>query len=376
MDPIQFIDLIQQQKSIESQLQASIHKVLSHGKYVLGPEVDTLEKELAAYTNAKHVVTCANGTDALKLVLMTKNLSNNDAVFVPSFTFAATAEMVAHLGATPFFVDVDINTFNICPSSLKEAIQQAKKQNLNPKGIIAVDLFGLPANYIELEEIANQDNLWLIADAAQSFGAKLRNNPMGSLAEVTTTSFFPAKPLGCYGDGGAIFIKDNHSLHEELISLRNHGAGKHRYDHIRIGLNSRLDTLQAAILLEKLKIYNNELAKKQAVANFYNINLPKQCQPQQISDHMQSAWAIYTIKVDLLDRDNLNNHLIKNNIPSPIYYQKPLHIQKAYEQFPRTVCMKNTTSLSKQVLSLPMHAYLQQNQLEYIIKTIKSFYDK
>lgn len=372
MSNIEFIDLKSQQAKIKPQLDEAIQKVLSHGQYVLGPEVTALEQMLSTYTNAKRVITCANGTDALQLVLMTKNLQPDDVVFVPTFTFAATAEVVALTQAVPFFVDVNPHTFNICPHSLKSAIVEAKKQNLNPAGVIAVDLFGLPADYIALEEIAHDEGLWLISDAAQSFGSSLRGNKMGTLAPVTTTSFFPAKPLGCYGDGGAIFIRDNDELVDKLLSLRNHGAGTHRYDHINIGINSRLDTLQAAILIEKLKVFDWELEQKQRLANFYNENLPSWCEVQNIPDYYRSALAIYTFKCDASKRESIKAYLQDANIPAPVYYHMPLHRQAAYECFPKTQ-LPNAELLCKQVLSLPMHAYLALEQRQHLIDKITVF---
>lgn len=373
---IHFIDLVAQQNQIRTNIDEAIAKVLDHGQYVLGPEVAALEEELKSYTGAYDVITCANGTDALKLCLMTKELGPDDVVFVPSFTFAATAEMIAETRAAPFFVDVDPHTFNMCPRSLQRAVTEAQRQKLTPKGIIAVDLFGLPADYIAIEEVAREANLWVISDAAQSFGSSLRHNRMGSLAELTTTSFFPAKPLGCYGDGGAIFVKHQEDeLAIKLRSLRNHGAGNHRYDHVRIGLNSRLDSIQAAILLEKLKIFDDELKRKHEIAKFYSQHLNKECRLQQVDPNTHSALAIYTLKVNRVLRDKLASHLSKYNIPSPVYYHMPLHRQSAYEQFPRCENLTVSEQLCHEVLSLPMHAYLEQQQIEWIVEKVNEFFN-
>ena len=363
MSAIQLIDLKTQQQRIKDKIDVAIQKVLAHGAYVLGPEVQELEQELARYTGAKKVITCANGTDALTLALRTKQLDSQSAVFVPPFTFAATAEVVADIGAVPFFVDVDKDTFNLCPVSLKSAIIAAKKQGLKPAGVIPVDIFGNPADYIAIHEIASENNCWVIADAAQSFGASLKGKQSGNLAPISTTSFFPAKPLGCYGDGGAIFVQDE-ELAEQLVSLRNHGAGEHRYDHVAIGQNSRLDSIQAAILLEKIKIFDEELQAKTELAQFYNQNLPKGCKPQLIQTDSQSAYAIYTIVAGDL-RDTLCEQLREANIPAPVYYHIPLHQQVIYQQYPRA-SLANAEWLCKQVISLPMHAYVTQAQRDQI----------
>lgn len=372
MKPITFIDLAAQQNTIQGQLDNAFKRVLSHGQYILGPEVYELEQKLSEYTGANHVISCANGTDALGLLLMAKKLDKNDAVFVPSFTYAATAEVVAHRGATPIFVDVSEETFNLCPSSLEEAIKMAKKNKLQAKGIIATDLFGLPADYDTLEKIAQQHGLWLISDAAQSFGAKLRNKRVGSLCEMTTTSFFPSKPLACYGDGGAIFLNADHScLANTLISLRAHGTGRDRYDFVHIGVNSRLDTLQAAILLEKLNIFNNEHEKRVKIAHFYEQHLKNIARVPQTPAHCTHAFALYTIRCHRTQRDPLLTLLKSEQIPYMIYYQKPLHLQTAYQDFPQTPSgLEKTNLLSQEVISIPMHPYLADDQLQFIVEVI------
>jgi dTDP-4-amino-4,6-dideoxygalactose transaminase len=367
---IQFLDLPAQQAMIKDDIKSRLDAVLAHGQYILGPEVTELEQRLSQITKAKHVISCANGTDALQLLMMAKKVGPNDAVFVPTFTFAATAEVVAESKAVPIFIDVLPDTFNMDPKSLEAGIIQAKKLGLNPKGIIAVDLFGLPADYQALKVIADQHQLWIIDDAAQSFGSKMGDNYVGTFCEMTTTSFFPAKPLGCYGDGGAIFT-DNDTLTEELRSLRMHGEGIHKYDNVRVGLNSRLDTMQAAILLAKLNIFDEEVQKRQAIAAFYQHNLPKALQAPKVPDNLRSAWALYTVTCDPALRDHLMSELEKKGIPTRIYYQKPLHQQLAYKHFPSAAPQLTTAEqLSKQVLSLPMHPYLTEGQLAKIVSAI------
>lgn len=372
MKPIAFIDLAAQQQTIQTQLNNAFKRVLAHGQYILGPEVSEFEQKLSEYTGANRVISCANGTDALSLLLMAKQLNRNDAVFVPSFTYAATAEVVAHRGATPIFVDVSEETFNLCPASLEEAIKMAKKNKLQAKGIIATDLFGLPADYEALEKLAQQYGLWLISDAAQSFGAKIKNKCVGSLCEMTATSFFPSKPLACYGDGGAIFLNADHStLANTLLSLRAHGTGKDRYDFIHIGVNSRLDTLQAAILLEKLNIFNHEYEKRVKIANFYEQHLKNIVRTPQTPADCTHAFALYTIRCHKTQRAPLLDLFKNEQIPYMIYYQKPLHLQPAYQDFPQAPCgLERTNALSEEVISIPMHPYLTEDQLRFIVEVI------
>lgn len=373
MHPISFINLAAQQTKIKSQLESSIQHVLEHGQYILGPEVFELEEKLSKYTGAEHTISCANGTDALSLLLMAKHVGHNDAVFVPSFTFAATAEVVAYSGATPIFVDVLENTFTMSPASLKEAIITSQKIGLIPKGIITVDLFGLPADYPALNKIAQEHGLWIIADAAQSFGAKIEEKHIGTLCEMTTTSFFPAKPLGCYGDGGAIFLKStDKKMEATLRSLRAHGTGSGRYDYIHIGINSRLDTLQAAILLEKLKIFDEEYKRRVEIADFYTNRLKTMVQTPIVPENYTHAWALYSIRCDKTQRTPLLDLFKREQIPYMIYYEKPLHLQSAYEHFPRVQSeLKITEQLSKEIISIPMHPYLTQEQLNFIVEVIE-----
>ena len=365
---IPFLDLKSQQNKIYLQIDKAIKRVLNHGKYIMGPEVFELEEKLASYSKVKNVITCSSGTDALMMVLMAKQVGPGDAIFLPSFTYTATPEVVAILGATPIFVDVYFNTYNIDPNSLIESINIAKKSKLKPKGIIAVDLFGQPSDYNTLEKIANKNNLWILADAAQSFGGQYFKKKVGKLAHATATSFFPAKPLGCYGDGGAVFTDDD-KLANILRSIRLHGKGDHKYDNVRIGLNARLDTIQAAILLEKIKIFDDELKDRQKIADFYNKMLKDLVQVPVIIDGAKSAWAQYTIQLhDKTFREVLISELKKVGIPSMIYYQKPLHLQTAYKKFTKFSSLKVSEEISEKVLSLPMN-------LKYSSYIIEKFTD-
>lgn len=365
---IPFIDLKSQQNRIRPQIDAAIKRVLDHGKYIMGPEVFELEEKLSSYCGVKHAITCSNGTDALLMVLMAKGIGPNDAVFLPSFTFTATPEVVALLGATPVFVDVLEGTFNIDPKSLEKGITIATEKGLNPKAVIPVDLFGQPADYHAIEKIAEDKGLWILADAAQGFGATLNGKKVGSLAFATTTSFFPAKPLGCYGDGGAIFTDDD-DLADALKSIRIHGKGNHKYDNVRVGLNARLDTIQAAILIEKLKIFDDELLSRQKTANAYNDALKKHIKTPELMNGTTSAWAQYTVVLPKeLDRSKFMESLKNAGIPSVIYYAKPLHMQTAYNHFPATSMMVSE-KLSERVISLPMSGYVSE-EVANLIKNI------
>lgn len=369
---IPFIDLKSQQDKIRLQINQAINEVLNHGKYIMGPEISELEKNLAEYCKVKNVITCSSGTDALIMALMSKGIGNGDAVFVPSFTFTATPEVVALLGATPIFVDVLPQTFNIDPESVIQGISVAKSKGLKPKTIIAVDLFGQPADYTSLEKIAEDHNLWILADAAQSFGGVLNKKKVGKLACLTATSFFPAKPLGCYGDGGAL-LTDNDELANILKSIRVHGKGEHKYDNIRVGLNARLDTIQAAVLIEKMKIFDAELKERQVVADYYNKTLKQFVEIPSIIDEAKSAWAQYTIKLpDMVNRESFISFLKSFGIPSVVYYAKPLHLQSAYKNFPTAGSLSESERLSKIVLSLPIN----HQESEYISNTIKDFFKK
>jgi dTDP-4-amino-4,6-dideoxygalactose transaminase len=370
---IAFIDLQAQRARIADRIDAAIARVLAHGRFVMGPEIEELEARLARYVGAEHALACANGTDALVLPLMAWGIGPGDAVFCPSFTFAATAEVVPWLGAEPVFVDVDPQTYTLDPTALAAAIEDMRARGvLTPRVVIAVDLFGQPASYPAIAEIARAHDLRLISDCAQGFGCTLDGASPMAWADVMTTSFFPAKPLGCYGDGGALFTNDA-SLAHAMASLRNHGQGADRYDNVRIGMNSRLDTLQAAILLEKLAIFPDEIVAREAVARRYNAGLAPYVEavPTVIAGGT-SVWAQYTI--EHADRDGLMAHLKKEGVPTAVYYPKPTHLQTAYSRYPRGAGgLPVTERLAKRVLSLPMHPYLDEATQDRIIAAVARF---
>lgn len=371
-EPTQFIDLAAQQKLIRSQLDLAISRVLDHGQYIMGPEVKEFEDQLRKFTGSKYALTCANGTDALSLVLMAWGVSSKDVVFVPSFTYVATAEAPAQLGATPFFVDVLKDTFNIDPESFKQAIIDCRKLGLNPSAVIAVDLFGQPANVDAITDIAHAENIKVLVDGAQSFGAMSKGRRVGSMGDATTTSFFPAKPLGCYGDGGAVFTSNDEDA-EIINSIRLHGKGKQKYDNVRIGLNSRLDTIQAAILVEKLKLFPEELRLRSEVAKIYSSQLSEICKVPTLELNNSSAWAQYTLK--LKNRDNLQNKLKEEAIPSVVYYPIALSQQAGYKHYPSVSNgVENSELLAEQVLSLPMHPYLTPHSQKNITSVIKDYF--
>ena len=365
-----FIDLVTQQDRIRSNLEKAIKNVLDHGQYVMGPEVKEFEAELRTFTGSKFALTCANGTDALTLALMAWNIGPGDAVFVPAFTYVATAEAPAQLGATPFFVDVNEHDFNINIESLKQAIVDAKNLNLRPSVIISVDLFGYPSDFDLIKKISLDENIKLLIDGAQSFGGEYKNKRVGSMGDITTTSFFPAKPLGCYGDGGAIFTGDD-ELADKIDSIRLHGKGNQKYDNIRIGLNSRLDTLQAAILIEKLKIFPEELELREKVSNIYSSKLENlnYLKVPKLQDHVKSAWAQYTLIVQ--NRTDIMSKLQSKDIPSVIYYPKTLDTQDGYKKFPSVSSGLDVSHhLMDSVMSLPMHPYLSEEKIEEITQVI------
>lgn len=358
MSSIPFIDLQAQRARIGAAIDAGLLRVAAHGQYILGPEIKTLEADLCAFSGAKHCVTVSNGTVALAMPLMAKGIKPGDAVFCPSFTFAATAEVVAWLGAVPVFVDVLPDSFNIDPASLEAAIQKAKSHGLTPRAIIAVDLFGQAAAYDAIEPIAAAHGLWLMSDAAQSFGGAYKGRKIGTIGLVTATSFFPSKPLGCYGDGGAIFTDDD-DMAMILKSLRVHGQGSDKYDNVRIGLNGRLDTLQAAVLIEKLKILSDEIDRRNAVARRYSEALQAHVPVPHIASGCVSAWAQYTVLVPAHARDAIMTKMKADGIPTMVYYPKPLHQQTAYREFPLAGNgLPVSERLAREVISLPMHPYL------------------
>ncbi|MGN6143571.1 MAG: DegT/DnrJ/EryC1/StrS family aminotransferase [Mesorhizobium sp.] len=369
---MQFIDLGAQRERISSRLKAAIDAVVEEGRYILGPQVAEFEKKLAAYVGVEHVIACANGTDALLLPLYASGIGPGDAVFVPSFTFAATAEVVALAKAEPVFVDVDADSYNIDIASLEAAIAQVKKEGrLKPKAIIPVDLFGLAADYDAIMAIARRENLMVIEDAAQSIGGSADGRMCGTFGHVAGTSFYPAKPLGCYGDGGAMFTNDA-TLADRLRSFAFHGKGETQYDNVHVGLNSRLDTLQAAILIEKLAILEDEMEARRTVAQRYADGLGDVVKAANNPGHGRSAWAQYAIETP--KRDGLRAHLTEKGIPSVIYYVKPLHEQVAYRDYPRTPTgLKVSQDLPNRILCLPMHPYLSESDQDRIIETIRNY---
>lgn len=364
--PIPFIDVAAQRRRLGAAIDDAVTRVLNHCQFILGPEVRTFESDLAAFCGARHVVTCASGTDALVLALRAMGVGAGDAVLCPSFTFCATAEVAALVGATPVFVDVDAKTFNIDANGIAGAVETARQAGLNPKAIIPVDLFGLPADHAAIRAAAAA-NLLVLDDAAQSFGATCDNRRLGTFGLCTATSFFPAKPLGCYGDGGAVMTDDD-GLADIMRSLRVHGQGSDKYDNVRIGLASRLDTMQAAILIEKLKIFPDEIDARNAIARRYNEGLSDVAIVPAVPPGMTSVWAQYTIRVQGGRRDALAAELKAERIPTAIYYPIPLHRQQAYKQYPvGKGGVAVSDRLADEVISLPMHAYLDAPTQDRII---------
>ena len=369
-----FIDLKTQQKLIRKKIDERISNVLNHGQYIQGPEIKELENKLSIFSKSKFVLCCSSGTDALLLGLIALGLKPKDAVIVPSFTFASTAEAVCMLGGIPFFSDVKLDTFNICEKSISKCIEKSKKLGISIKGIITVGLFGQPCDMKKIKEVANANKLWVFDDAAQSFGAIYNDNVSGNLCEISATSFFPAKPLGCYGDGGALFTNDE-NLYKVAYSCHLHGMGSDKYKYERIGLNGRIDTIQAAILLEKLKIFKSEIIKRNKIAEKYkkifktlntNIKLPR------VLPKTRSTWAQFTIQLpEGCNRDELQVKMKDKNIPTAIYYPIPIHCQIPYKSFPTSSDnLKKTNILSNNVISLPMHPYLTTKNIEYIAQSL------
>ncbi|HEX2053869.1 MAG TPA: DegT/DnrJ/EryC1/StrS family aminotransferase [Actinomycetota bacterium] len=367
VQPISALDLRAQRARLAGRIEAAIARVLDHGQFVLGPEVEALEKRLTEFCSARHAVLCANGTDALVVALRAWGVGAGHAVFVPAFTFAATAEAAALVGATPVLVDVSPADYTMDPASLARAIPVAREAGLRPKAVIAVDLFGQPADYSALHELAQAHGMKLLADAAQSFGAALAGRPVGTLAEATTTSFFPSKPLGCYGDGGAIFT-DNEDLAIRLTSLCRHGIELGR--HMTVGMNSRLDTIQAAVLIEKLSILPEEISARERTARLYTDHLAEISVTPTLRADVRSAWAQYTIQVD--DRDRLREKLRSEGISSAVYYPEPLHAQPAFAGCPVSHGgLPVSEMLAARVLALPVHPYLSDRDIERVISVIR-----
>jgi UDP-2-acetamido-2-deoxy-ribo-hexuluronate aminotransferase len=374
---MQFIDLKKQLETIREAVEERIKTVLNHGNFILGPEIDELEKKLADFVGVDHCISCSSGTDALLLSLMAYNVGPGHAIFTTPFTFIATAEVIALLGATPVYVDIDPNTFNINPLELSRAIEDIKNNKkptpqfpnaLIPRGVIAVDLFGLPADYDAINAIAHDHKLFVIEDSAQSFGGMYKGKMVGSLADIAATSFFPAKPLGCYGDGGAIFT-NNASLAHIVESLRVHGKGEHKYDNVRIGINGRLDTIQAAVLLAKLDLFEDEIEKRQKVAARYSEGLKNSVKVPYVPPGYRSAWAQYSIVSE--KKKELMTRLHNEGIPSAVYYPRPLHLQTAFSYLGyKPGSLPVSEKMSDTIFSLPMHPYLDTLEQQYIIDCI------
>ncbi|MCF2524426.1 DegT/DnrJ/EryC1/StrS family aminotransferase [Bradyrhizobium sp. G127] len=370
-EPVAFIDIVAQRRRLGTKIDEAVARVLTHCQFINGPEVTQLEADLAAFCGAKHVVACASGTDALLMVLMAQGIGPGDAVICPSFTFCATGEVVALTGATPVFVDVDDATFNMNIASLKKGIATARKLGLKVKAVIPVDLFGQPADHDAIAEVAKSEGLFVLDDAAQSFGATYKGKRLGTFGLATATSFFPAKPLGCFGDGGAIFT-DDADLAERLRSVRVHGQGTEKYDNVRLGLTARLDTMQAAILIEKLKIFQDEIDARNKVASRYFDALHNIVTAPRVADGNTSVWAQYTIRLPRGGRDAFAAALKAQGIPTAIYYPKSMHKQTAYKHYPTVEGgLPVSEKLSDDVISLPMHAYLDQAAQDRVIKAVR-----
>lgn len=371
-DMIPFIDLKAQRGRIGAKIDAAVAKVLDEGRYILGPEVVELEAALAEFNGEGRALSCANGTDAILIPLMAWEIGPGDAVFVPSFTFASTAEVVILAGASPVYVDIDSETYNMSPASLSAAIEAVKaKGELTPRAVIAVDLFGQPADYPALAGITRSHGMKLIADGAQGFGCTLGGKSSLHWADVLTVSFYPAKPLGCYGDGGAVLCKDD-ALYDVMKSVRVHGEGKERYEYARIGLNSRLDTIQAAVLIEKLRVFGEEIEMRQRVADRYAAGFGNQVKFPRVTDGAQSVWAQYTIEV--ADRDGFRAHLASKGVPSAIYYPIPLHLHDPYAPYPVTPGgLPVTEAAAKRVVSLPMHPDMSDAHIDQVIEAVLSY---
>ncbi|WP_269476854.1 DegT/DnrJ/EryC1/StrS family aminotransferase [Hominibacterium faecale] len=371
---MQFIDLHKQYDRIKEDVQKSMEQVYRHKRFIMGEEVCELESRLQEYTKVKHVITCASGTDALTIPLMAKNLTRKNAVFVPSFTFFASAESITLAGGTPVFVDSEWDTFNMDPVDLEKKILSTQQTtDLEPSGVIAVDLFGLPADHKEICKVADKYNLFVLEDAAQGFGGNIEGKKAASFGNIAATSFFPAKPLGCYGDGGAIFTDDD-QLADLIRSIHIHGQGVDKYDNVRIGLNSRLDTMQAVILLAKLKIFDEELERRNEVADLYSQQLEDLLEIPIVPNGYHSSWAQYTVKAENQDqRDTIVKALKSQDIPVMIYYSVPAHKSTAYS---KKIKVENDNlriceRLSSTVFSLPMHPYLEKHEITKICDAVK-----
>lgn len=372
MSNMEFRDLKVQYQRHRAGIDAAIQKVLMQTDFINGSAVRQLEQQLADYTGVRHCISCANGTDALQLALMAWEVGAGDAVFVPDFTFFSSGEVVPTVGAVPVFVDIDADTFNMSPESLETAIQYVIEQtDLHPKVIVAVDLFGQPADYGRLRQIAVKYHLLVLEDAAQGFGGSSGNRKACSFGDISTTSFFPAKPLGCYGDGGAVFT-DNDAWAELIRSYKVHGKGEDKYDNVRIGINSRLDTLQAAILMEKLAFFDEEVALCNQAADAYTSRLRDLVKTPVVKDDMTSSWAQYAICLeDTKQRKSVMDVLAAAGIPSAIYYKKPMHLQKAFEKYPSELNCRTAENICGRCLSLPMHPYLTEEDIDRVCEQVQ-----
>jgi len=370
MSGVPFVDLKAQYARLKPQIAEAIQDVLDDGRYILGPAVTRLEEELAAYCGVRHAISCSSGTDAIFMPLLAYGVGPGDAVFVPSFTFTASAEVILLAGASPVFVDVEADSFNIDLADLERKIAETRAAGkLEPKAIVAVDLFGLPADWNGLNALADREGLRLISDAAQSFGGAYHNNRVGALAPVSGTSFFPAKPLGCYGDGGAIFTDDD-DLADVLKSIRVHGAGADRYGIERVGINGRLDSIQAAILSVKLSVFDSELEARERIAGIYDETLKGVVAVPKRIDGLRSAWAQYTIKTD--KRATLQKALAEAGIPTMIYYPKPMHLQAPYAPYGGGEgSLPVSETICEEVMSLPMHPYLSDEDASRVAELVK-----
>ncbi|MBR6291260.1 MAG: DegT/DnrJ/EryC1/StrS family aminotransferase [Bacteroidales bacterium] len=365
---MQFRDLHRQYEAMKAEMDETMLRVVASGAYIMGPQVAELEQQLADYVGVKHCITCANGTDALRLSLMALGVGPGDAVFVPDFTFFATAEAVAMVGATPIFIDVDKETYNIDPCLIYEEYESVRcNTSLRPVAVIAVDLFGLPADYDVLREVCRCCNIFLVEDGAQGFGGSFGGKRACSFGDISATSFFPAKPLGCYGDGGAIFTDDEHYA-DLLRSLRVHGKGTDKYDNVRLGLNSRLDTMQAAVLQVKLRYFDDELLAVNRVAAKYSQLLRGKIQTPVVPEGYTSSWAQYTIQAE--NRDELQARLKTAGIPSMVYYPHTMSRQTAFEGLPKLTLTPTADQLTRTVLSLPMHPYMTDEEIQTVASLI------
>lgn len=372
---MQFIDLKAQYKRLKADIDQRVLNVLNHGAYVFGPEIAEMEKKLADHAGVKHCLSCASGTDALLIPLMAWGIKPGDAVFVPSFTFISTAEVVSLLGATPIFVEVEEHTFNIDVKHFEVMINKVLAEGkLTPKVIVPVDLFGLTADYSAIEKVAEKYNLLIMEDSAQGFGGKINGKVAGSFGHVSATSFYPAKPLGCYGDGGAIFTNDD-ELADVMKSIRVHGMSSDRYNNVRIGINGRMDTIQAAVILGKLEVFVDELERRNYVANKYKAGITKNVKTPTVPEGYYSSWAQYSVLAESSEmRAKLQDYLKTKNVPTVIYYPIPLHLQTAYAYLGgKKGDLPVTESIADRVFSLPMHPYMTDEEINEVIDAINSF---